>query len=69
MPEKILTGFQLVHDENVNEEAALNKCKDAVTRVGEIERDVESISAQGKSRGFHSFDGMFGLPTLLPLVL
>ncbi|KAM7505171.1 hypothetical protein LguiB_004075 [Lonicera macranthoides] len=51
MPEKILTGFQLVHDENVNEEAALNKCKDAVTRVGDIERDVESISAQGNLQG------------------
>lgn len=51
MPEKIVTGFHSVLDENVNEEAALNKCKDAVNRVGEIEKNVEIMSAQGNVQG------------------
>ncbi|KAK6151400.1 hypothetical protein DH2020_014035 [Rehmannia glutinosa] len=42
LPEKILTAMHLVHDEVVNEEAALNKCRDAVSCVCEIEKDVGS---------------------------
>ncbi|WMV52983.1 hypothetical protein MTR67_046368, partial [Solanum verrucosum] len=45
-PEKIVTAFQLVHDENVNEEDALNKCKHSVFRVGEMENDIENRSSQ-----------------------
>lgn len=48
IPEKIVTAFQLVHDENVNEEDALNKCKDAVFRVGEMENDIGNLPSQGK---------------------
>uniref|UniRef100_A0A5B6Z3U9 Putative regulation of nuclear pre-mRNA domain-containing protein 1B-like n=1 Tax=Davidia involucrata TaxID=16924 RepID=A0A5B6Z3U9_DAVIN len=51
MPEKIVTAFQSVHDENINEEAALNKCKAAVRRVGKIEKDIESTSTQGNQQG------------------
>ncbi|KAL0359717.1 UNVERIFIED_CONTAM: Regulation of nuclear pre-domain-containing protein 1B [Sesamum angustifolium] len=47
LPEKILTAFQLVHDEIVNEEAALNKCRDTVSHVREIEKDVLNVSSQG----------------------
>ncbi|KAL2232899.1 UNVERIFIED_CONTAM: hypothetical protein Sindi_1469900, partial [Sesamum indicum] len=46
LPEKILTAFQLVHEEIVNEEAALNKCQDTVSRVREIEKDVLNVSSQ-----------------------
>ncbi|CAN4114619.1 unnamed protein product [Withania somnifera] len=48
-PEKIVTAFQLVHDENVNEEDALNKCKDAVFRIGEMKSDIENLAPQGKT--------------------
>ncbi|XAR48345.1 hypothetical protein NMG60_11031144 [Bertholletia excelsa] len=51
MPEKIVTAFQLVQDENTTEEAALNKCKAAATAVGKIERDIENTSAQGNQQG------------------
>ncbi|KAI7992594.1 Regulation of nuclear pre-mRNA domain-containing protein 1B [Camellia lanceoleosa] len=51
MPEKIVTAFQSVHDENVTEEAALNKCKAAASLVGKMEKDVESTSAHGDQQG------------------
>ncbi|KAK4360108.1 hypothetical protein RND71_022337 [Anisodus tanguticus] len=57
-PEKIVTAFQLVHDENVNEEDALNKCKDAVFRVGEMESDIENLSSQGNLQGSELMDKM-----------
>ncbi|CAK9149764.1 unnamed protein product [Ilex paraguariensis] len=47
IPERIVTAFHLVHDANVNEEAALDKCKDAVRRAGEMDKDVDNMSAQG----------------------
>ncbi|XP_009771164.1 uncharacterized protein [Nicotiana sylvestris] len=50
-PEKIVTAFQLVHDENVNEEDALNKCKDAVFCAGEMESDIENLTSQGNLQG------------------
>ncbi|XP_022853877.1 regulation of nuclear pre-mRNA domain-containing protein 1A-like, partial [Olea europaea var. sylvestris] len=51
IPEKILTAFKLVHDEDVNEEAALNQFRSAVPHVQEIEKDVENISSQGNLQG------------------
>lgn len=47
MPEKIITSFQSVHDQNIDEEDVLNKFKGAILRAGEIERDVEGMSSQG----------------------
>ncbi|XP_059668235.1 uncharacterized protein LOC132313474 [Cornus florida] len=49
MPEKIVTAFLSVHDENTIEEAALSKCEDAVFRVGKMEKDIESTSTQGNN--------------------
>ncbi|XP_057467707.1 uncharacterized protein LOC130757087 [Actinidia eriantha] len=46
MPEKIVTAFQSVHDENTTEEAALNKCEATASLVGKMEKDVHT-SAQG----------------------
>ncbi|KAJ8646556.1 hypothetical protein MRB53_008304 [Persea americana] len=46
-PEKIITAFQSVHDEHVNEDTVLNKCKAAVRRVGKMEKDVEDASIHG----------------------
>uniref|UniRef100_A0A5B6Z5R5 Putative regulation of nuclear pre-mRNA domain-containing protein 1B-like n=1 Tax=Davidia involucrata TaxID=16924 RepID=A0A5B6Z5R5_DAVIN len=51
MPEKIVTAFQSLHDENINEAAALNKCKAAVHCVEKMERDFESTSTQGNQQG------------------
>lgn len=52
MPEKIITAFQSVHDEHVNEDTVLNKCKAAVRRVGKMEKDVEDASIHGKTKPF-----------------
>ncbi|KVH94680.1 CID domain-containing protein [Cynara cardunculus var. scolymus] len=41
-PEKIMTAFHLVHDENATEDTALNNCEGAVRRFGDLERDIES---------------------------
>ncbi|KAL8241508.1 hypothetical protein R6Q59_014862, partial [Mikania micrantha] len=41
-PEKIMTAFHLVHDENAAEDTALNNCEGAVRRFGDLERDIES---------------------------
>ncbi|KAI3760708.1 hypothetical protein L1987_51107 [Smallanthus sonchifolius] len=41
-PEKIMTAFHLVHDENAAEDTALNNCEGAVHRFGDLERDIES---------------------------
>ncbi|KAL8460127.1 hypothetical protein ACS0TY_031875 [Phlomoides rotata] len=51
LPEKILTGLQLVHDEEVNEEIALDKFHTAVSCVREIEKDVLYDSSQGNLPG------------------
>ncbi|KAL0453335.1 UNVERIFIED_CONTAM: Regulation of nuclear pre-domain-containing protein 1B [Sesamum latifolium] len=58
LPEKILTAFQLVHDEIVNEEAALNKCRDTVSHVQEIEKDVLNVSSQGNLPGSDVMDNI-----------
>lgn len=55
LPEKIITAFQVVHDENTNEKAALNKCKDALSHFKEMEKDIANISSHGKnSISFHN---------------
>ncbi|XP_034694904.1 regulation of nuclear pre-mRNA domain-containing protein 1B-like [Vitis riparia] len=50
MPEKIVTAFQTVHDEQVNEEAVLNKCKTAVQHVGKLEVDAGNTSGEGNQQ-------------------
>lgn len=52
MPEKILTSFQSVHDQNFDEQDVFNKFKNAILRAGEIERNAEGMSSQGMSHGF-----------------
>ena len=54
MPEKIVTAFQSVHDENTTEEAALNKCEAAASLVGKMEKDVHT-SAQGNNYTYFTF--------------
>ncbi|KAK6127122.1 hypothetical protein DH2020_039133 [Rehmannia glutinosa] len=58
LPEKILTAMHLVHDEVVNEEAALNKCRDAVSCVREMEKDVVNASSQGNLQGSDVLDNI-----------
>ncbi|KAL8225430.1 hypothetical protein R6Q57_017987 [Mikania cordata] len=41
-PEKIMTAFHLVHDENAAEDTALNYCEGAVRRFGDLEREIEN---------------------------
>lgn len=57
LPEKILSAFQPVLDEHLNEEAALKNCSAAVHGVGKVVEDVENTLSQGKniSRGTQSF--------------
>ncbi|XP_006352321.1 regulation of nuclear pre-mRNA domain-containing protein 1B-like [Solanum tuberosum] len=64
-PEKIVTAFQLVHDENVNEEDALNKCKHSVFRVGEMENDIENRSSQGNLQGSELMDKLLEQENIL----
>ena len=47
-PEKILTAFQSVLDEQLVEEAALSKCHASARDVSKLIEDVESTLAQGK---------------------
>ncbi|QHN86641.1 Regulation of nuclear pre-mRNA domain-containing protein 1B [Arachis hypogaea] len=51
LPEKILTAYQAVLDENTSEEAALNKCDAAVRDMGKLVEDVENMLAQGNQLG------------------
>ncbi|XP_074367374.1 uncharacterized protein LOC141707857 isoform X2 [Apium graveolens] len=51
MPEKILTSFQSVHDQDVDEQDALNKFKSAILCAGEIERKAEGMSAKENFQG------------------
>lgn len=56
LPEKIITAFQVVHDENTNEKAALNKCKDALSHFKEMEKDIANISSHGTPQGSEMAD-------------
>ena len=49
LPEKILTAYQSVLEDNPNENTALNKCNAAVQHLIKIGEDVESSLAQGMS--------------------
>ncbi|OIW06460.1 hypothetical protein TanjilG_05231 [Lupinus angustifolius] len=51
LPEKILTALHSVLDDHLNEEAALNKCNDAVRQVCKLVEDVENTLAQGNQLG------------------
>ncbi|XP_071737622.1 uncharacterized protein [Rutidosis leptorrhynchoides] len=44
-PEKIITAFHSVHDENATEDSAINNCEGAVRRVGDLEREIKSQGA------------------------
>ncbi|KAL1553898.1 hypothetical protein AAHA92_14518 [Salvia divinorum] len=58
LPEKILTALQLVHDEAVNEEAALGKFQKALSSVQEIEKDILYASSQGNLNGSDVVDNL-----------
>lgn len=45
-PEKIITAFHLLHDENTTEDTALNNCEGAVNRFGDLEREIETQGVQ-----------------------
>ncbi|CAI9099384.1 OLC1v1036197C1 [Oldenlandia corymbosa var. corymbosa] len=47
LPEKIISAFQSMYDEIVNEEVALNKCRTAISQAKVLENDIESSSSQG----------------------
>ncbi|XP_014491265.1 regulation of nuclear pre-mRNA domain-containing protein 2 [Vigna radiata var. radiata] len=51
LPEKILSAFQPVLDEHLNEEAALKNCSAAVHGVGKVVEDVENTLSQGNQLG------------------
>ncbi|KAG9135513.1 hypothetical protein Leryth_024916 [Lithospermum erythrorhizon] len=47
MPEKIVSAFQVVHDENSNEETAIGKREGAISHVEELQKDVGKFCGQG----------------------
>lgn len=47
MPEKIVTSYQSLFDENLNEEAALNNCSTSVGHLEKIEKDLNEASISG----------------------
>ncbi|KAL3629784.1 hypothetical protein CASFOL_027006 [Castilleja foliolosa] len=47
LPERILSAMQLVQDEVVDEEEALDKCRDAISCVRKMEKDVGNVSPGG----------------------
>ncbi|GMI84583.1 hypothetical protein HRI_002127600 [Hibiscus trionum] len=51
LPEKILTAYQSVLEDNSNEDTALNKCSAAVQNLIKIGEDVQSSLAQGNQNG------------------
>ncbi|OMO61310.1 hypothetical protein COLO4_33469 [Corchorus olitorius] len=51
LPEKILTAYQSVLEDNPNEDTALNKCNAAVQHLNKFGEDLESSLAQGNQNG------------------
>ncbi|XP_038990868.1 regulation of nuclear pre-mRNA domain-containing protein 1A-like [Hibiscus syriacus] len=51
LPEKILSAYQSVLEDNSNEDTALNKCSAAVQNLIKIEENVGSSLAQGNQNG------------------
>ena len=48
MPEKIVTAYQSVLDDHFNEDTALNKCKNSVSLLEKMEKDVNDACMHGK---------------------
>ncbi|KAL4351492.1 hypothetical protein GQ457_06G016290 [Hibiscus cannabinus] len=51
LPEKILTAYQTVLEDNPNEDTVLNKCNAAVQNLSKLGENVESSLAQGNQNG------------------
>ncbi|KAE8699245.1 hypothetical protein F3Y22_tig00110584pilonHSYRG00398 [Hibiscus syriacus] len=51
LPEKILTAYQSVLEDNPNEDTVLNKCNAAVQNLGNLGENVESSLTQGNQNG------------------
>ncbi|XP_039063464.1 regulation of nuclear pre-mRNA domain-containing protein 1B-like [Hibiscus syriacus] len=51
LPEKILTAYQSVLEDNPNEDTVLNKCNAAVHNLGKLGENVESNLTQGNQNG------------------
>ncbi|GMI79009.1 hypothetical protein HRI_001570200 [Hibiscus trionum] len=51
LPEKILTAYQSVLEDNPNEDTVLNKCNAAVQNLSKLGENVESSLAQGNQNG------------------
>ncbi|PPE02894.1 hypothetical protein GOBAR_DD00054 [Gossypium barbadense] len=51
LPEKILTAYQSVLEDNPSEDTVLNKCNAAVQNLSKLEENAESSLAQGNQNG------------------
>ncbi|KAK8483096.1 hypothetical protein V6N13_148297 [Hibiscus sabdariffa] len=51
LPEKIITAYQTVLEDNPNEDTVLNKCNAAVQNLSKLGENVESSLAQGNQNG------------------
>ncbi|XP_068660808.1 uncharacterized protein [Aristolochia californica] len=65
MPEKIVTAFQSVHDEHLNEDTILNKCRAAVRCVEKMEKDVDDACTHGNQQGSSQGNELEELETVL----
>ncbi|KAJ6790597.1 regulation of nuclear pre-mRNA domain-containing protein 1B-like [Iris pallida] len=54
MPAKIVTAYQYVLDEHLNEDAVLNKCKTAFHLVGKMEKEFDDACSHGNLHGLPS---------------
>ncbi|KAJ3684339.1 hypothetical protein LUZ61_013503 [Rhynchospora tenuis] len=54
MPEKIVTSYQSLFDENLSEEAALNNCSTSVGLLEKIEKDLNEASISGNQQQISS---------------
>lgn len=51
LPEKIMTAMHTVNEEIAKEERAVDKCRNAISSVQEIDKDAMNASSQGKLNG------------------
>jgi len=48
MPEKIVTAYQAVLDQHFDEDTALNKCKNTVSGLEKIKKNIDDASTKCK---------------------
>ncbi|CAA6669182.1 unnamed protein product [Spirodela intermedia] len=58
MPEKVVTAFQAVHDEHVNEDVAVHRFQAAIQQVVKMEKDAVETYSQGNQETTSLVNGL-----------